>query len=478
MFSTKFKNVAFKFNLLIVTFFSVLSLTANAASTDAFSHLEMRNQDDSVFLMDTYNRLMNDKKFNSPVVQQNKQEILRIVNVVISAKKSKDSVDYQKLVMPDCKQILSHRFEEVKDSIAKKSDGENLDVDLYNAPSTEYKTFISYLTQNGDTVEKDIEYIDYAEKLAEQIERVNRRYSSADDDFRYGDILLTAFNMALQGDTIEMERFRKETEQKYIKNELAKYNANGRINNELAAVKLNTKADSISFAQGYFTGKSTADTLSFKDNYNFLEGLTIGYEARKNNIGKIGWLQIINIMESKPLASQPLFMLGIEVGGKGEKDGYEPSFIAGAYYGYAGERTQWQPNDMAAYLKKNVLDANTLFGTWVVNKVEIIDNGNKITDKDRRQSTKDILKYKLVIVDDHQYKFNKGTVKQNGEYSIRKNELHLFPFSSSFAIKEDKTVAEMVSDEYEFQIISRTEKEMVLGTACRNCFVIIHFRKK
>lgn len=468
-----------KLLLLIVTLFTVFSFTANGASTDAFSHLEMRNQDDSVFLMDSYNRLRNDKKFNSPVVQQNKQEILRIVNVVISAKKSKDSVDYLKLIIPDLKQFLSHRTEEVKvDSIAKKSDGENFDADLYNAPSTEYKTFILYLSQNGDTVEKDIEYIDYAEKLAEQIERVNRRYSSADDDFRYGDILLTAFNMALQGDTIEMERFRKETEQKYIKNELAKYNANGRINNELAAVKLNTKADSISFAQGYFTGKSTADSLSFKDNYNFLEGLTIGYEARKNNIGKIGWLQIINIMESKPLASQPLFMLGIEVGGKGEKDGYEPSFIAGAYYGYAGEHTQWQPNDMAAYLKKNVLDPSSLFGTWMVNKVEIIDNDNKITDKDRRQSTKDILKYKLVIVDDHQYKFNKGTVKQNGKYSIRKNELHLSPLSSSFAIKEDKTVAEMVSDEFEFQIISRTEKELVLGANCRDCFVIIYFRKK
>ena len=453
MFSTKFKNVAFKFNLLIVTFFSVLSLTANAASADAFNHLEMRNQDDSVFLMDSYNRLRNDKKFNSPVVQQNKQEILRIVNAIVDAKKSKDSIDMQKLVLPDCKQILSHRYEEVKDSIdsiAKKSDDENFDVYRYEEPK-EYKNFLKYITIKGDTVEKVIDYAEFAEKMVEQIERVNKRYSSADDDFRYGDILLTAFNMALQGDTIEMERFRKETEQKYIKNELAKYNANGRINNELAAVKLNTKADSISFAQGYFTGKSTADTLSFKDNYNFLEGLTIGYEACKNNIGKIGWLQIINIMESKPLASQPLFMLGIEVGGKGEKDGYEPSFIAGAYYGYAGERTQWQPNDMAAYLKKNVLDANTLFGTWVVNKVEIIDNGNKITDKDRRQSTKDILKYKLVIVDDHQYKFNKGTVKQNGEYSIRKNELHLFPFSSSFAFKEDKTVAEMVSDEYEFQ---------------------------
>lgn len=488
MLNRLFKIVSVKFNLLLITIISIFSFTANAASHDAFSHLEMKTADDSVFLMDCYNRLRNDKQIASPTVQEHKTEVLIIVNAIIDNKKRKDSVDLMNLLLPDCKLFIGSRMEEIEDNNTngtnQKGHNENEDNDVTEEP-TDYKIVLTYVTVKGDTVEKELgKHLDFATKMAKQIESLNDKFGeqdSSDNKFRYGDMVLTVFNMVLSDDTKEMDRFMNETKQNFIHKELAQYSPKGLTNNEPAIVALNTKTDSISFAKGYFAGKSTADTLTFKDNYDFLEGTSMGYKASKINIGKIGWIQIMGILESRPLASQELFMLGFAVGGEGEKNGYEPTYIPGAYFGYAGVRTQWSETDMKAFLKKNDLEPSSLFGTWTAYKVEMDDNGtNKISEKDRKQSTKKILKYKIQFIDDLHFKFNKVDTKRQGTYYIKKKKLTFYADSDCISFNENKTVAQIISEKSEFTILSRTENEMVLcaNDNYYNYTVKIYFRKQ
>lgn len=61
---------------------------------------------------------------------------------------------------------------------------------------------------------------------------------------------------------------------------------------------------------------------------------------------------------------------------------------------------------------------------------------------------------------------------------MKKGELILLPFSYRVSFKEDKPVSEKVAETNKFYIVSRTENEMILGADCRDCYVIIYFRKK
>ncbi|MBR6042630.1 MAG: hypothetical protein IKP37_08365 [Paludibacteraceae bacterium] len=303
-----------------------------------FDKLYLNTLEDSMLLMDNYLHYKNNTKLQQPSIQQNKQDFLRIVNIAYHNKRNNDSVPLD--LIPGHK-ILYSTIQLSPKQVESLSNGNFQQID--QSIDDGYKKYFVCLNEKGDTVTIQDDYWNLAVRIGEGFESANRGQDGK--PHHHSDICSTAFNYALDDQKqAEIEGFIEETKHCYLRSILSQFDV------------VATNADSMAFARGFFAGVMALDSMTVKDSYEFLDGVKIGYNAVKNNIGKIGFLQVMSIVDCKPADKVPIYMMGFEYGTKGAHEKLEAAYVAGAYYGYSGAKCSWTRKELEDYSAKSLKD--------------------------------------------------------------------------------------------------------------------------
>lgn len=290
--------------------------------------LQMRTMEDSLLLMSNYERFKSDSLLNSTTIQQNKEDFLRIVNGEYRNRVYGDSIELN--LFPDS-EIVGEVAEIAEDSSSLK--------DSY---------FIT-ISEDGELNKRKLDSykelaLKYTDGIVSTDSKESHRYSRNRKRQHFcGDVIILALNNAFDEQKSSlMEQFVNETKQCFINNVLPKYDA------------VSTHADSVSFACGFFAGeKLAADSIYklpgvYKDCYEFLDGVSSGYESNKND-RRLGFLILMGYISSKARNATNDFMIAMNCGVSGAEAKHEPAYVAGAYYGFSGAKCSWSRKDLEKY---------------------------------------------------------------------------------------------------------------------------------